>query len=127
MYFVMGLPRTKKGFDSVFVVVDRFGKMVHFIPCKSTNDASHIVHLFFKEVVRIHGLPQTIVSKKDVKFQGHFWSTLFKKLGTNLTSSSAYHPQIDGQTEVVNRSLGNLLRCLTNQYAHSWDLLLPQA
>lgn len=112
----MGLPRSKQGYDSVFVIVDKFNKMVHFVPCKRTNNASHIAHLFFKEVVRIHGLPKTIVSDRDVKFQGHFWRTLFKKLGANLTYSSAYHPQADGQLEVVNRSLGNLLRCLTKQY-----------
>ena len=106
--------------------MDRFSKMVHFITCKSTNDTSHITHLFFKEVVRIHGLPQTIVSDKDVKFQGHFWRIFFKKLGTNLTYSYAYHPQTDGHIEVVNKSLVNLLRCLTKKYAQSWDLIFPQ-
>lgn len=123
----MGLPRTRQGFDNIFVIVDRFSKMAHFVPCKSTNDASHIANLFFKEVVRIHGLPSSIISDRDVKFQGHFWRTLLKKLGINLSFSFAYHPQIDGQTEVVNRSLGNLLRCLTKQYAQAWDSILPQA
>ena len=126
MDLVMGLHKTKQGCDSVFFIVDRFSKMANFVPCKSTNDTSHIANLFFKEVVRIHGLPQTIVSDRDVKFQGHFWRTLFKKLGTNLTYSFSYHPQTDGQTKVVNRSLGNLLRCLTKQYSQSWDTIFPQ-
>ena len=99
--------------------------MAHFLPCKSTYDASHIVDLFFKEVVRIYWLPLNIVSDKDVKFVGHFWRTLWRKLGTNLSFSSAYDPQTDGQTEVLNRTLGNLLRTLTRQHVAKWDVILP--
>ena len=66
--------------------------MAHFIACKKNRDATHIANLFFFEVIIFHGLPVRIVSDRDTKFAGHFWRTLWKKLGTNLSFSSAYHP-----------------------------------
>jgi hypothetical protein len=126
MDFILGLLRMQRGHDSIFVVVDRFSKMVHFILYHKTNNATHIANLFFKEIVRLHGLPRSIVSDRDTKFIGHFWRTLCKNMGTNLMFSPAYHPQIDGQTEVVNRSLGDLLRSLVTEHHSSWDNVLPQ-
>ena len=92
MDFVLGLPETRQGYDCIFVVVDRFSKMENFLPCKTSNDASHIAGIFFKEIVRLHGFPLSIISYRNPKFLGHFWRTLCRKLGTNLAYSPTYHP-----------------------------------
>ena len=125
--FVLGLPRTRRQLDAILVVVDRFSKMAHFIACAKTTDAAHTARLFFNKIVRLHGVPRSIVSDRDVRFTSNFWKALWHHMGTTLQFSTAFHPQTDGQTEVTNRSLGNLLRCLVQENTATWDELLPRA
>ena len=92
MNFVLGLPKIVKESNYIFVVVDRFYKMAHFIPCKKTSNVEHVAELFFKKIVRLHGLPRSIISDRDNKFVGYFWRTLWKNMGTKLKFSSTFHP-----------------------------------
>ena len=103
------------------MVVDRFPKMAHFIPCHKSDDVVHIADLFFQEIIRLHGMPSTIVSDRDAKFLSHFWRTLWNKLGTKLLFSTTCHPQTDGQTEVVNQTLSTMLRAILKRNLKMWE------
>jgi hypothetical protein len=110
MEFIVGLPTTAREYDAIFVVIDLLTKMAYFIPTKSTATAKDTADKFFEVIARMHGLPSEIVSDRDSKFISHFWKDLFQLCGTELAFSSAYHPQTDGQTERMNRTLVESLR-----------------
>lgn len=122
--FILGLTKTQRNKDSIIVVLDRFSKMSHFIPCNKTNDATHIAELCFREVARLQGIPRSIVSNRDTKFLSHFWITLWRKLGTKLKFSTTCRPQTNGQIEVINGTLRTLLSALIKPHAKAWDLIL---
>ncbi|WVZ52529.1 hypothetical protein U9M48_003577 [Paspalum notatum var. saurae] len=127
MDFIVGLPRTQSGFDSIWVVVDRLTKVAHFIPIKTTYSGAKLAELYMSRIVCLHGVPKKIVSDRGTQFTSHFWKRLHESMGTKLNFSSAYHPQTDGQTERTNQILEDMLRACAIQYGTSWDKSLPYA
>ncbi|GAU28976.1 hypothetical protein TSUD_391740, partial [Trifolium subterraneum] len=110
MDFVSGLPRNQKGEDSIWVIVDRLTKSAHFIAVKSTYKASRYAEFFLEEIVKLHGVPLSIVSDRDPTFTSHFWRAFQKAMGTRLRMSTSNHPQTDGQTERTIQTLEDMLR-----------------
>lgn len=127
MDFIVHLPVTRNGNDSIWVVVDYLSKRAHFIPTKTKINAQEVAQLFIENVFKLHGLPQVIVSDRDPKFISSFWSSLHSMLGTELAISTANHAQTDGQTERVNRTLEQILRTYVNSSYNNWDKILPYA
>jgi transposase InsO family protein len=126
MEFVVGLPECE-GFDAVWVVVDRLWKMRHFIPCHTTIDAVGLAKLFLREVVRLHGIPNTIISDRDPQFASTFWGQICNRLGIDRQMSTAFHPQTDGQTEQMNAGMEQCLRVFVNHQQDDWVQWLPLA
>ncbi|GJU45175.1 ty3-gypsy retrotransposon protein [Tanacetum coccineum] len=123
MDFITNLPPSK-GKVCIWVIVDRLSKYAHFIPLSPNYTALTLASIFMHEIYRLHGLPKTIVSDRDPLFLSRFWKELFKLMGTKLVHSSAYHPQTDGQTEVVNRCLEMYLRAFVFDEPRTWARLL---
>ena len=127
MDFITGLPRTKSGYDSIWVVVDRLTKVAHFIPVKTTYTSAKLAKIYMTRIVCLHGAPRTIVSDRGTQFTSKLWYQLHQTLGTRLEFSTAFHPQTDGQTERVNQILEDMLRARALDYGSSWDDNLPYA
>ena len=125
MDFIVGLPRTQHQKDTILVVVDRLSKMAHFIPTKETVEAPQIADLCIQNIYRLHGMPSSIVSDRDVRFTDHFWRQILAKLHVSLNMSSGDHPQTDGQTERVNQILEDMLRAYVSDKQSDWDTYLP--
>src|SRR3954467_10010512 len=127
MDFVMPLPVSEEGFDGLVVFTDPFTKAVTLEPIKTTYGAIEIAEIFFKRIVSREGLPIKIISDRDLRFTGEFWKNLFRLIRTEISLSTAYHPQSDGQTERTNRTLEEILRNHVNATQDNWDKLLPMA
>ena len=109
------LPRTLRRHDTVWVIVDRLTKSAHFLAVRITSTLKEFYRLYIREIVRLHGVPISIVSDRDPRFTAHFWKSFQKAIGTQLTMSTAFHPQTDGQSERTIQVLEDMLRaCVLN-------------
>jgi hypothetical protein len=127
MDFIVGLPRTRASYDSIWVVVDRLTKTAHFIPVKTTYNSAVLAEFYMSRIVCLHGIPKKIISNRGTQFTSHFLQQLHEALGTHLKFSSAYHPQTDGQTERTNQILEDMLRACALQDQLGWDKRLSYA
>jgi transposase InsO family protein len=110
--FVEALPHVR-GKSVILTVVDRFSKYCHFLPLSHPYSVESVAQVFFAEIVRLHGVPQSIMSDRDTVFTSTFWRELMRLVGTQLHMTTTFHPQSDGQSESANRVIIMFLRCLT--------------
>ena len=125
MDFVVGLPRTRAGFNVIWVIVDRLTKSAHFLPVRTKFSLDRLAELYINEIVRLHGVPVTIVSDRDPRFTSRFWPKLQNALGATLHFSIAFHPQTDGQSERTIQTLEDMLRTCVLDFKGYWVKYLP--
>ena len=125
MDFITKLPRTSRGNDTIWVIVDRLTKSAHFFPMKETYSMDRLARLYVDEIVSLHGVPLSIVSDRDSRFTSRFWQSFQKAMGTRLNLSTAYHPQTDGQSERTIQTLEDMLRACVIDFGGCWDDHLP--
>ena len=125
MDFVTKLPKTPKGYDTIWVITDRLTKSAHFLPIKETYPMERLARLYIDEIVMTHGVPLSIVSDRDSRFTSKFWKSLQRELGRQLKMSTADHPQTDGQSERTIQTLEDMLRACVIDFKGSWEMRLP--
>ncbi|KAK4389603.1 Transposon Ty3-G Gag-Pol polyprotein [Sesamum angolense] len=125
MDFVVGLPRTLRKHDTIWVIVDRLTKSTHFLPIRLGDSLDKLAELYVSEIVRLHGVPVSIVSDRDPRFTSRFWGSLQGALGTKLHFSTAFHPQTDGQSERTIQTLEDMMRACIMEFKGNWDDHLP--
>ncbi|GJW34292.1 putative reverse transcriptase domain-containing protein [Tanacetum coccineum] len=125
MDFIAKLPKTSQGYDTIWVIVDRITKSAIFVPMRETDPMEKLARMYLKEVVTRHGIPVLIICDRDSKFTSNFWRSFQKALGTDLSMSTAYHPQTDGQSERTIQTLEDMLRACVIDFGNGWVKHLP--
>ncbi|GKF68938.1 putative reverse transcriptase domain-containing protein [Tanacetum coccineum] len=121
MDFVIKLPKSSSGHDTIWVVVDRLTKSAHFLPIHEDYKTEKLAKIYTNEIVARHGVPVSIISDRDGRFTSHLWQAFQEALGTRLDMSTDYHPQTDGQSERTIQTLEDMLRAFVMDFGGSWD------
>ena len=119
--FVIGLPKTQRQHDAIWVIVDRLTKFAHFLPVSNDDLLDKLAQLYVEEIVRLHGVPILIVLDRDPKFTSRFWSSLLDAMGTRLHFSTTFHPQTDGQSKRTIQTLEDMLKACVIEFKGTWD------
>ncbi|KAL4561750.1 hypothetical protein LXL04_033924 [Taraxacum kok-saghyz] len=127
MDLITKLPKTPRGFDAIWVIVDRLTKSAHFLAIRESSSAEQLADIYVREIVARHGVPVSIVSDRDTRFTSRFWEKFHTELGTRLHFSTAFHPQTDGQSKRTIQTLEDMLRACAIDFGGSWDRHLPLA
>nr|GEV24809.1 putative reverse transcriptase domain-containing protein [Tanacetum cinerariifolium] len=125
MDFVIKFPKSSQGLDTIWVIVDQLTKSDHFLPIRENDPMDKLARLYLNRIVTIHGTPVSIICDRDGRFTSNFWKTFQKALGTNLDMSTAYHPEIDGQSERTIQTLEDMLRACMINFGKGWVKHLP--
>ncbi|GKD92336.1 reverse transcriptase domain-containing protein, partial [Tanacetum coccineum] len=127
MDFITKFPRSKSGYDTIWVEVDRLTKSAHFLAIREDYSTKKLAKIYIDEIVARHGVPVSIISDRDGRFTSRCWQTMQKALGTRLDMSTAYHPQMDGKSKHMIQTLEDMLRACVIDFGGSWDVHLPLA
>ncbi|GJX62321.1 putative reverse transcriptase domain-containing protein [Tanacetum coccineum] len=127
MDFITKLPKSSQGFDTIWVIVDRLTKSAHFLPIRENDPLDKLARLYLNRIVARHGIPALIICDRDGRFTSNFWRSFQKALGTDISMSTAYHPETDGQSERTIQTLEDMLRACVIDFGKGWVKHLPLA
>lgn len=120
MDFVVGFPKTPRGADTIWVIVDHLTKSAHFLPVRKDASFERLADIYIREIVRLHGIPISIISDRDLHFTSKYWRSLQK---TCLAFSTAFHPKTDGQSERTIKTLEDMLWACVTDFGRNWESL----
>ncbi|GKF19824.1 putative reverse transcriptase domain-containing protein, partial [Tanacetum coccineum] len=127
MDFITKLPKSSQDFHTIWVIVDRLTKSAHFLPIRENDPLDKLARLYLNRIVARHGIPFSIICDRDGRFTSNFWKSFQKTLGTDISMSTTYHPETDGQSERTIQTLKDMIRACMIDFGKGWVKYFPLA